>query len=171
MNAAISTSLLKLVAGLGLAFAVGHAVMARERAAELTPLTAIYRTNATPQWDSDLLTWRYTRHDPAVFARAELTVPEIGEANGSLLGLIARECSSGGTLQATTVVADAFERSFTLHVPAGPPSADGITEVWWSPELGLPLVIVREAEGRTIVDELVRLDINAHSEPLVSRDR
>lgn len=61
MNAAIGTSLLKLAAGLGLAFVLGHAVVARSRAAALPPLTAIYRTNATPLGDTEASSWQFTR--------------------------------------------------------------------------------------------------------------
>ena len=171
MNAAIGTSLLKLAAGLGLALVLGHAVVARARVAELTPLTAIYRTNATPQSDSESSTWRYTRSAPATFARAEVLEPQIGESNQVLLARVARECSSSGGLRATTTVADAFEHSFTLHVPGESLAAGGITEVWWSEELALALVIVREQEGRTIVDELVRLEFAGQPESLVSDGR
>ncbi|HTF89762.1 MAG TPA: hypothetical protein VK843_15220 [Planctomycetota bacterium] len=168
---ALRMLLLSLLAAGGIAPGQEHGVAGLARTLGSTPLTAIYRTRITPEPESYSPTWLYTRSGEATFAGTDALDPRSSEPHAQLLSAIARECSPGGSLRATQVTADAFERRFTLHARSDSADPREIVEVWWSDDLGLPLVIVRERDGSTIVDELVHLEFEERSEHLARRQR
>lgn len=131
------------------------------------PATAIYRCLATPEAEGDAAHWLHTRSGAHGFSGVDVSNPRASAAHAELLGELARSCAPGGSLPAGVATAIAFGHEFTRHAPARSIAADGVVEVWWSRSLELPLVIVRQRQGRTLVDELVHLSLEERADLLV----
>ena len=133
----------------------------------LAPATAIYRCRTTPESADDVAHWLHTRGAEHAFSGIDAIDPRASSEHALLLAGLRRDCRPAGTLPPSTVTARAFEHEFALHAPARRIGAEGVVEVWWSKTLELPLVIVRQRQGRTIVDELVHLSLEERADLLV----
>jgi hypothetical protein len=167
MNMLAKAVALSVAAGAGLLFR--SSVNAHEVRSRMSrpPLTAIYRSSATPELESDAQDWIFVRSGAAAFAGVDVEQPRESAAHQELMELLARQCCRGSATSGITT--HAFEREFELHRQLEPAPPGGIREVWWNRDLELPLVIVREQAGRTITDELVHLQLEERSEVLASK--
>jgi hypothetical protein len=155
--------------GLGTSRAVVEPIPQDRAALELwlAPATATYRCRTTPESPEDVAHWLHTRSAKRSFSGIDAGNPRASSEHALLLADLRRDCRPAGAMPPSRATAWAFDYEFTLHAPAQPIGADGVVEVWWSSALELPLVIVRQRQGRTIVDELVHLSLEERADLLV----